>query len=118
MFPYRQYRQSSATILSAPVKVGGIHNVAFVAGQNVVPRVDAIKSAISVYGSVCVGVYVDRYFQAYTGGVLTKCVKKPRSVNHMERLRSRRLRSQLRLVGPLLFGRGSGPGTRRLSGPL
>jgi hypothetical protein len=58
----------------------------FIAGTNAVPSVDAIKQAIYDRGGVTVGIYVDRWFQAYTGGVLSRCAKKPRSVNHMVQL--------------------------------
>jgi C1A family cysteine protease len=58
----------------------------FLAGTSTVPSVDAIKQAIYDNGGVTVGVYVDRWFQAYTGGVLSRCAKKPRGVNHMVQL--------------------------------
>lgn len=55
---------------------------AYVAGSNKVPSVDQIKQAIYTYGSVSVGVYVDRYFQAYKSGVFTACKKSVKSINH------------------------------------
>ncbi len=58
----------------------------FIGGQNSVPSVAAIKNAIYAYGGVCVGVYVDRFFQAYRSGVLNKCTKRPKSVNHIVEL--------------------------------
>ena len=58
----------------------------FLAGPTGRPTVDAIKQAIFDQGGVTVGVYVDRWFQAYTGGTLTKCAKNPRGVNHMVQL--------------------------------
>ncbi len=54
----------------------------YVGASNSVPTIDAIKNAIYTYGSVSAGIYVDRYFQAYTGGVLTSCKKKVNSINH------------------------------------
>ena len=62
------------------------HGYAYVGTSSSVPSIAAIKQAIIDNGGVTVGVYVDRFFQAYTGGVLTKCAKKPRSVNHMVQL--------------------------------
>jgi C1A family cysteine protease len=41
----------------------------YIAGQNGIPSVDQIKSAIYQYGPVFSAVAADRYFQAYTGGV-------------------------------------------------
>ena len=61
-------------------------NYTFIAGQNTIPAVDLIKQAISDHGGVTVGVYVDRWFQAYTGGVLSRCARNPRGVNHMVQL--------------------------------
>ena len=55
---------------------------AYVGASNSVPSVDAIKNAIYTYGSVSVGFYVDRYFQAYTGGIFTSCKKKVKNINH------------------------------------
>lgn len=54
----------------------------YVGTSSAVPSVDAIKTAIYTYGSVSAGIYVDRYFQAYTGGILTSCKKRPPSPNH------------------------------------
>jgi hypothetical protein len=50
--------------------------------SNSVASVDSIKNAIYTYGSVSAAVYVDRYFQAYTGGTFTSCKKKVNSINH------------------------------------
>jgi hypothetical protein len=47
-----------------------------------VATIDSIKNAIYNYGGVNVCVYVDRSFQAYTGGVLNKCARNPRWSNH------------------------------------
>ena len=55
---------------------------AYVGASNSVPSVDAIKNAIYTYGSVSVGFYVDRYFQAYTGGIFTSCKRKVKNINH------------------------------------
>ncbi len=54
----------------------------YVGASNSVPAVDAIKTAIMTYGSVSAAIYVDRYFQAYTGGVMTSCKKKVNNINH------------------------------------
>lgn len=55
---------------------------AFLEADYVVPSVETIKQAILTYGAVQVGVYVDRFFQAYTGGVLNKCRKNVNYTNH------------------------------------
>jgi len=55
---------------------------AYCGTSNTVASVDAIKNAIYTYGSVSAAVYVDRYFQAYTGGTFTTCRKKVSSCNH------------------------------------
>ncbi len=57
-------------------------NWAYIATSTTVPTVDAIKTAIYTHGSVSAAIYVERYFQAYTGGVMTSCKKKVSSVNH------------------------------------
>jgi len=54
----------------------------FVTEDNVVPPTDLIKQAIYTYGAVAAGVYVDRWFQLYTGGVLDKCKKNISWTNH------------------------------------
>jgi len=59
-----------------------IQSWAFVTEDWVVPPTENIKQAIYTYGAVQVGVYVDRWFQAYTGGVLTKCKKNATYTNH------------------------------------
>jgi hypothetical protein len=55
---------------------------AFCESEDAVASIESIKNAIYNYGGVNVCVYVDRNFQAYTGGVLNKCAKNPRRVNH------------------------------------
>jgi len=55
---------------------------AYCGTSNTVASVDAIKNAIYTYGSVSAAVYVDRYFQAYTGGTFTTCKKRVNSCNH------------------------------------
>jgi C1A family cysteine protease len=54
----------------------------FVTEDWVVPPVEDIKQAIYTYGAVQVGVYADRWFQLYTGGVFTKCKKRVNFTNH------------------------------------
>jgi C1A family cysteine protease len=82
-FPY--VAKDVACRLDCPMPYRAMGSV-FLAGTNKVASVDAIKNAIYDFGGVCVGVYVDRWFQAYTGGVLNKCAKNARSVNHMVEL--------------------------------
>ena len=55
---------------------------AYVDPSVAVPSVDDIKQAIYTYGGVAAGVYVDRWFQLYTGGVLTKCKRNVNWTNH------------------------------------
>ncbi|MCU0276308.1 MAG: C1 family peptidase [Acidobacteria bacterium] len=78
---------------------------AYVGASNSVPSVDAIKNAIYTHGSVSAAIYVERYFQAYTGGVMTSCKTRVKSCNHaiilcgdQVRLQPRRLRRLLRHV--------------------
>jgi hypothetical protein len=54
----------------------------FVTEDWVVPPVEDIKQAIYTYGAVQAGVYVDRWFQLYTGGVLNKCKRRVNYTNH------------------------------------
>jgi hypothetical protein len=56
---------------------------AFVEDDGVVPPVEDIKLAIYTNGAVQAGVYVDRWFQAYTGGVFNKCKKNVSWTNHV-----------------------------------
>lgn len=56
---------------------------AFCEEAHEVTSIEAIKQAVYDYGGVCVCVYVDNYFQAYTSGVLNNCKRNPRRVNHM-----------------------------------
>lgn len=55
---------------------------AFVTEDWVVPPTEDIKLAIYTYGSVQAGVYVDSWFQFYTGGVLDRCKRNPKWTNH------------------------------------
>jgi hypothetical protein len=59
-----------------------IQSWGFVTEDWVVPPVEDIKQAIYIYGAVQVGVYADRWFQLYTGGVFTKCKKVVNYTNH------------------------------------
>jgi C1A family cysteine protease len=54
----------------------------FVTEDNVVPPTEDIKQAIYTYGAVSAGVYVDRWFQMYTSGVLTRCKRRVNYTNH------------------------------------
>jgi C1A family cysteine protease len=54
----------------------------FVTEDWVVPPTEDIKQAIYTYGAVQVGIYADRWFQAYTSGVLTKCRRRVNYTNH------------------------------------
>ncbi len=53
----------------------------YLTSDTTIPTVTAIKTAIQTYGAVTAYVYVDRTFQAYTGGVY-KNTKKYRYTNH------------------------------------
>ncbi len=65
---------------------------AYVAGDDAIPDLAALKQAIYQYGPVCAAVYVGPFFQAYTGGVFDKdeapkggllsCCPSPARVNH------------------------------------
>ncbi len=59
-----------------------IQSWAFVTEDNVVPPTDLIKQAIYTYGAVQAGVWVDHWFQMYTGGVFNRCKKKVNWTNH------------------------------------
>jgi hypothetical protein len=59
-----------------------IQSWAFVTEDNVVPDTDLIKQAIYTYGAVSAGVYVDHWFQMYTGGVLNRCKRRVNWSNH------------------------------------
>jgi inhibitor of cysteine peptidase len=54
----------------------------FVEDDFVVPSVEAIKQAIYTYGAVQAGVYVERFFMAYTGGIFNKCKKRVNYTNY------------------------------------
>lgn len=47
-----------------------------------VPSVEEIKQAIYNYGAVGAAVYVENFFQAYTGGLFDKCKKNVKWANH------------------------------------
>jgi C1A family cysteine protease len=55
---------------------------AFVTADYEVPSVEEIKQAIYTYGSLNAGVYADRWFQLYTGGVFNRCKRRVRYTNH------------------------------------
>jgi C1A family cysteine protease len=59
-----------------------IQSWAFVTQDNEVPDTQLIKQAIYTYGAVQAGIYVERYFQMYTGGVLNKCKRRVNWTNH------------------------------------
>ena len=46
-----------------------IYDWAYVASDDAVPTVQAIKQAIYTYGPISAGVYAGSYFQAYSGGI-------------------------------------------------
>jgi hypothetical protein len=79
-FPYTAV-DSACSYCASPAWYSAV-SWAYVGASNSVPATDAIKTAIMTYGSVSAGIYVDRYFQAYTGGVLTSCKKKVNNINH------------------------------------
>jgi C1A family cysteine protease len=78
-YPYLAYETPCET--GCPIDYT-IQSWEFVTEDNVVPPTDLIKQAIYTYGAVAAGVYVDRNFQAYTGGVLNKCKKRVNWTNH------------------------------------
>jgi C1A family cysteine protease len=78
-FPYSATDEPCISGCAFPYDIQGW---AYVGASNGVPSVDAIKTAIYNYGAVCAAIYVERNFQYYTGGVLTKCRRNARSVNH------------------------------------
>jgi len=78
-FPYSATDAPCVSGCSFPYSISGW---TYVGASNGVPSVDTIKTAIYNYGAVCAAIYVERYFQYYTGGVLNKCRKNVRSVNH------------------------------------
>ena len=59
-----------------------IQSWSFVTQDNVVPDTALIKQAIYTYGAVQAGVYVDNWFQFYTGGVFNRCKNKVKWSNH------------------------------------
>lgn len=59
-----------------------IQSWGFLESDWVVPSVETIKQAIYTYGAVQAGVYVERFFQAYTDGVFNKCKKNVNYTNH------------------------------------
>ncbi len=58
---------------------------AYLTSDTTIPTVAAIKQAIFTYGAVTAYVYVDRTFQAYTGGVYNN-TKTYRYTNHQIQL--------------------------------
>ena len=80
-FPYVAMDVPCDTSCPTPYQ---IQSWGFVNGENQVPSVEEIKEAIYNYGSVQAGVYVDSWFQVYTGGVFSQCInKKNVSINHV-----------------------------------
>lgn len=67
-FPYKAADVPCQNV-SIPYK---IDNWGYVGSRSGVPSVEAIKNAIYQYGPVTVGVYVDKYFQAYQGGIFDR----------------------------------------------
>jgi hypothetical protein len=53
---------------------------AFIAGEDVIPEVNAIKEAIMLYGPVCAAVYVNNAFLSYDNGVFNDSADQ--EVNH------------------------------------
>jgi C1A family cysteine protease len=78
-YPYLAYETPCNT--GCPIDYT-IQSWEFVTEDNVVPPTDLIKQAIYTYGAVSAGIYVERYFQAYTGGVLNICKRNPHWTNH------------------------------------
>lgn len=78
-FPYSATDEPCNTSCATPYAIQGWD---FVTEDWVVPDTELIKQAIYTHGSVQVGVYVDRWFQAYTGGVLDRCKRNARYTNH------------------------------------
>ncbi len=78
-FPYTATDAPCNDSCPTPYKIDGW---AFVTADNEVPPVEEIKQAIYTYGAVQAGVYVDRWFQAYTGGVLDRCKRRVNYTNH------------------------------------
>jgi hypothetical protein len=78
-YPYLAYETPCNT--SCPIDYT-IQSWEFVTEDLVVPDTELIKQAIYTYGAVAAGVFVDRNFQAYTGGVLNACKRNPKWTNH------------------------------------
>jgi hypothetical protein len=76
--PYLGYESSCPSCVT-PYQITGW---SFVTEDLVVPPTEDIKQAIYTYGAVQVGIYVDRNFQAYTGGVMNRCKSNVRWTNH------------------------------------
>lgn len=55
----------------------------FIDDEFSVPSVTDIKLAIYTYGAVQAGVYVDSWFQLYSGGVFNKCKNKAKWANYV-----------------------------------
>ena len=75
------YTATDAPCVTCPFPYS-IQSWGFITQSNEVPPVEDIKQAVYTYGAVSVAVYVDRYFQAYTGGVLDICKKRVNRCNH------------------------------------
>jgi hypothetical protein len=78
-FPYTATDAPCITTCPYPYN---IQSWAFITTDDEVPSTDSIKQAIYTYGAVQTGIYAESYFQAYTGGVLNVCKRRPRYSNH------------------------------------
>ena len=78
-FPYSATDEPCISSCPNPYQATGW---AYVDPSVAVPSTDDIKQAIYTYGGVAAGVYVDRWFQAYTSGVLTRCKRNVNYTNH------------------------------------
>jgi len=67
--PYVGYKKTCKSSCTKPYKVA---SWAYVGTSSSVPTTTAIKTAIYNYGTVGAAVYVDSYWQAYSGGTFTR----------------------------------------------
>jgi hypothetical protein len=82
-FPYVASNATCALLCSTPRYL--LTGWAYLTSDTTIPTVAAIKADIYKYGAVTAYVYVDRTFQAYTGGVYTN-TKTYRYTNHQIQL--------------------------------
>jgi C1A family cysteine protease len=78
-YPYLAYETPCDS--SCPIDYSA-QSWSFVTEDNVVPPTDLIKQAIYDYGAVSAGIYVEKYFQGYTSGVLNRCKRRVNFTNH------------------------------------